>query len=264
MRSPGPKPYHARYSVMSASISERITTTAGELEVHLVQAEAGPRPPLLVVFCHGFGASGEDLVPFVPELLERERRLAPVRFAFPAGPLQLGEMGWGDARAWWPLDWEKLSLLSRSGPGRELLRNEVPEGLVPARRKLQGCIEALLAGTGLGPERVVLGGFSQGGMLATDLALHWEHRPAALVALSAISVTASTWKRLAPKRSGLPVVLSHGRQDPVLPYSEGEALRDLLVEGGLAVDFIPFDGPHTVHPDALDHVASLLRTLLPP
>ncbi len=240
-----------------------VTSTVGELEVHVVQPEAAARPPLLVVFCHGYGASGEDLVPFVPELVERERRLAAVRFAFPAAPLSLGAAAWGDSRAWWPLDWMKLSTLSRTAEGRERLRNDTPEGLVPARRKLQASIEALLAGTGLGPERVVLGGFSQGAMLATDLALHWEHRPAALVALSSVPVTAETWRKLAPRRAGLPVILSHGRQDPVLPYSEGEALRDLLTTGGLSVEFIPFDGPHTVHPDALDRMAQLLGTLLP-
>ncbi len=244
-------------------MSDVVTSTAGELEVHLVQAEAGARPPLLVVFCHGYGASGEDLVPFVPELLEREPRLAPVRFAFPAGPLSLGQASWGDSRAWWPLDWLRLAGLSRTAVGRERLRNDVPEGLASARRKLQGCIEALLAGSGIGPERVVLGGFSQGAMLAADLALHWEHRPAALVALSSVPITADTWRKLGPRRAGLPVVLSHGRQDPVLPYAEGEALRELLTAAGLAVEFIPFDGPHTVHPDALDRVARLLASLLP-
>jgi phospholipase/carboxylesterase len=244
-------------------MSDVVSSTVGELEVHVVQPEAGARPPLLAVFCHGYGASGEDLVPFVPELLEREPRLAPVRFAFPAAPLSMGYAAWGDARAWWPLDWMKLSALSRTGEGRDRLRNEVPEGLAQARRKLQGCIEALLTGTGLGPDRVVLGGFSQGGMLATDLALHWEHRPAALIALSSVPISADTWRKLAPRRAGLPVILSHGRQDPILPYSEGEALRELLTAAGLAVDFIPFDGPHTVHPDAMDRVARLLGTLLP-
>ena len=244
-------------------MSDVLSSTAGELEVHVVQAEAAARPPLLVVFCHGYGASGEDLVPFVPELLEREPRLAPVRFAFPAGTLSLGMAAWGDARAWWPLDWMKLSTLSRSPEGRQELRNEVPEGMGSARRKLQGCIEALLAGTGLPPERVVLGGFSQGAMLATDLALSWEQRPAALVALSSVLLAAEKWRALAPRRAGLPVIQSHGRQDPILPYSEGEALRDFLTAAGLAVEFIPFDGPHTVHPDALDRVARLLGSLLP-
>jgi len=244
-------------------MSDVVSSIAGELEVQVVQAEAAARPPLLVVFNHGYGASGEDLVPFVPELLEREPRLAPVRFAFPAGPLSLGMAAWGDARAWWPLDWMKLSTLSRSPEGRQELRNEVPEGLGSARRKLQGCVETLLSGTSLPPERVLLGGFSQGAMLATDLALSWEQRPAALVALSSVLLAAEKWRALAPRRAGLPVIQSHGRQDPILPYSEGEALRDFLTAAGLAVEFIPFDGPHTVHPDALDRVARLLGSLLP-
>ncbi|HEY3587464.1 MAG TPA: phospholipase, partial [Myxococcaceae bacterium] len=140
---------------------------------------------------------------------------------------------------------------------------EIPQGMASARRKLQGCVEALLAGTGLPPERVVLGGFSQGAMLATDLALSWEQRPAALVALSSVLLSAERWRALAPRRAGLPVIQSHGRQDPILPYSEGEALRDFLTAAGLAVEFIPFDGPHTVHPDALDRVAQRLGSLLP-
>ena len=134
-----------------------------------------------------------------------------MRFAFPAGPLSMGVADWGDARAWWPLDWMKLSTLSRTAEGRERLRNETPEGLVSARRKLQGSIEALLAGTGLGPERVVLGGFSQGAMLATDLALHWEHRPAALVALSSVPVTADTVA--ASSRPAVPVSRSSSPTD---------------------------------------------------
>src|SRR5215475_3977373 len=125
-------------------MSDVVTSTAGELQVNVVQPEAGARPPLLVVFCHGYGASGEDLVPFVPELLEREPRLAPVRFPFPARPLRLEQAAGGDARAWWPLDWMTLSTLSRSPEGRDQLRNEVPEGMASARRKLQACVEALL------------------------------------------------------------------------------------------------------------------------
>ena len=175
----------------------------------------------------------------------------------------MGQAAWGDARAWWPIDWMKLSALSRSPEGRGQLRNDVPDGLPSARRKLQGCIEALLAGSGLPPERVVLGGFSQGAMLATDLTLSWEQRPAALVALSSVLLAADRWRALAPRRAGLPVIQSHGRQDPILPYSEGEALRDFLTAAGLAVEFIPFDGPHTVHPDALDRMAQLLGSLLP-
>lgn len=238
-----------------------VVTTAGGLKTRLLQPDAERPPSLLTLFCHGYGASGEDLLPFVPELLEREPRLSTVRFAFPQGPLSLGGLAWGDSRAWWPLDWADFE--RANAIGWEGIRNELPEGLPPARRQLQGCVEALMEGSGLGPDRVVLGGFSQGAMLATDLTLRWEHRPAALIVLSGLLLDAQHWGQLAPRRAGLPVLQSHGREDLVLPFSEGEALRDLLLRAGLEVDWVPFDGPHTVHPDALDHLATLLGRLLP-
>jgi phospholipase/carboxylesterase len=238
-----------------------VVTTAGGLKTRLLQPD-GERPPsLLTLFCHGYGASGEDLVPFVPELVEREPRLSTVRFAFPAGPISLPGLPWGDSRAWWPLDWTAFETANIRG--WEDVRNACPPELTAARRQLQGCVEGLLQGSGLGPDRVVLGGFSQGAMLATDLTLHWEHRPAALIVLSGILLDQKRWRTLAPRRAGLPVTQSHGREDPVLPFHEGEALRDLLIQAGLEVEWIPFDGPHTVHPDALDHIATLLARLLP-
>ena len=206
-----------------------VTSTVGELEVHVVQPEAGVRPPLLVVFCHGYGASGEDLVPFVPELLERERRLAPVRFAFPAGAAEHGRRRLGRRARLVAagLD-EAVHALpdggwSRATPQRDAGRPGLPRGessRAPSRR----CSPA----PGSGRSGWCSADSARGRCSATDLALHWEHRPAALVALSSVPVTADTWQKLAPRRAGLPVILSHGRQDPVLPYSEGEALRDLL------------------------------------
>ena len=239
-----------------------VVTTAGGLQTRLLQPDAERPPSLLTLFCHGYGASSEDLVPFVSELVEREPRLSTVRFSFPAGPLSLGSLPWGDSRAWWPLVWAEFE--AANARGWDAIRHALPAGLPPARRQLQGCVEALLQGSGLGPDRVVLGGFSQGAMLATDLTLHWEDRPAALVVLSGLLLDETRWRKLAPRRAGLPVVQSHGREDPVLPFHEGEALRELLVQAGLEVEWVPFNGPHTVHPDALDRVAALLGRLLPP
>src|SRR4029453_10913864 len=101
------------------SMSDVVSSTAGDLQVNVVQPDGGARRPLLVVFNHGYGANGEALVPFVPELLEREPRLRSARFVFPAAPLSMGYAGWGDARAWGPLDWMKLSTPSRTPEGRE-------------------------------------------------------------------------------------------------------------------------------------------------
>ncbi|MGV3621849.1 MAG: phospholipase, partial [Archangium sp.] len=78
------------------------TELAG-LEVEVFQAEEGP-PSAAVILCHGFGAPGDDLVGLAPELVKLQPSLKSVRFYFPAAPINLGELGWGDARAWWLID----------------------------------------------------------------------------------------------------------------------------------------------------------------
>jgi phospholipase/carboxylesterase len=96
----------------------------------------------------------------------------------------------------------------------------------------------------------VLGGFSQGGMLATDVTLSLDEAPHSLQILSASLVSAPDWRAKAPRRRGLKVLQSHGRTDPILGYAGAEALRELLTQAGLSVQFEPFDGGHTI-PNAL-------------
>jgi phospholipase/carboxylesterase len=239
-----------------------VATQLGPLEARVVQLEANVRPALAVVLCHGFGASGTDLVPLAGELLARAPGLgSKVRFIFPAAPLELDSFG--GARAWWPIDFESLASMYASGPrGREAMRERVPDGLVHARRQLAACVEAVARVSGLSASRVVLGGFSQGAMVATDLALRQDEAPAALVLLSGTLIAEREWRARAPRRKGLSVLQSHGRQDPLLSFTDAVALRDLLLEAGLEVSFLPFDGPHTIPSEALERLGSLLSALL--
>src|SRR5438874_9441645 len=115
----------------------------------------------IVVLVHGFGAPGDDLVALVPLM-----RAAPeLRFVFPAAPLALE--GPGDARAWWMLDLDALAL----GARRTFDPQDVPAGLAEARAQLSSLLDAVESELGVAAERLVLGGFSQGAMLALDVAL---------------------------------------------------------------------------------------------
>jgi phospholipase/carboxylesterase len=240
-----------------------VATRLGPLQTRVVQGEPGVRPALAVVLCHGFGASGTDLVPLAMELLARVPALGDrVRFIFPAAPLALEGFG-GEARAWWPLDLVSVVAARASGaPGRAAMRAHVPEGLAQARRQLAACLEAVGQTSGLPASRLVLGGFSQGAMVCTDLALRQDEAPAALVILSGTLIAEAEWRARAGRRRGLPVLQSHGRQDPILPFEDAVALRDLLQEAGLGVDFLPFDGPHTIPEEALERLGALLLSLL--
>ena len=246
---------------MGGRTARRLTTRLGELDCQVVDAlPEGTPPELAVVLCHGFGAPATDLVPLAGELLALEASLAErVRFVFPGAPLTLAEWGMPTGRAWFHLpeavmrgqmrDWDRFA-------------REVPPGLSAARRALMSVVDALSASTKLPYGRIVLGGFSQGGMVTTDVALRLEEAPGGLCILSGTLISEPEWRQKAQARKGLPVFQAHGRYDDVLPFSAAERLHDVLTESGLTVDFLPFDGPHTIAPEELERLARFLAARL--
>ncbi|GMV17446.1 MAG: hypothetical protein HS104_12255 [Polyangiaceae bacterium] len=228
----------------------------GSLRVRLAggsDREGGGSGPL-VVLLHGFGAPGSDLVP-----LWRELSPPPgTRFAFPEAPLGLGL---DDARAWWMIDMLKLEAALSRGELRDLTR-DVPDGIAEARALVSEMLDGLERELGVEGSRVVLGGFSQGAMLALDVALRSERPLAGLVLLSGTLLAEDEWLPLMPKRAGLPVLQSHGRLDPLLPFAIAERLRDELARAGLPVKFIPFNGGHEIPGSALDGLDQFLRATL--
>jgi phospholipase/carboxylesterase len=196
--------------------------------------------PLVVLF-HGFGAPGDDLVALWRQLAVP----AGTRFAFPAAPLALDASQLGAGRAWWMIDWAKLEAALATGRARDL-SSDVPEGLAAARTQAIELLDALSERLGAAPARTLLGGFSQGAMLACDLTLRTERELAGLVLMSATLLAEHEWVPLMPARAGLPVLISHGRADPLLPFELAERLKDLLIAAGLRVTWLPFSGGHGV------------------
>ncbi len=216
--------------------------------------EGGGDGPMLVLF-HGYGAPGDDLVS-----IARQLALPPaVRFAFPAGPLALepGLPPEYSGRAWWQLD---MIELQRAVMQRDYaaLRDRVPQGLAEARAGAERLLESLERDHGVPPHKLVLGGFSQGAMLATDLTLRADRAPAGLAILSGSLIARDEWLPLLPARAGLPVMQSHGRVDPVLPFALAEALRDELTRAGLALEFVAFNGGHGIPNGALEALTRLV------
>lgn len=236
------------------------TTTYGGLTCRVVGASD---PDLVVVFCHGFGAPGDDLVPLGGEVLRALPALADrVRIVFPEAPLSLRDAGYGTGRAWWMFD--PMRLYEARGPDdiAQMLRAECPDGLPRARRLLTAAVSEIARQGSLPLGRILLGGFSQGAMVSTDVALRLEEAPAALAVLSGTYVCEREWAARAKGRAGLSVLQSHGRSDPLLPFVNAEALRDLFTSAGLQVDWLPFEGGHTVPLAALGRLAHLVERAL--
>jgi len=210
----------------------------------------------VVVLLHGFGAPGDDLVS-LGQALE-----APpgTRFVFPEGPLSLS-MGFGEARAWWMIDLEKLNRDLSAGRPRDA-SGETPKGLAEARERVLALLDDLPRRLGADPKKTVLGGFSQGDMLACDVALRTDRPFAGLALLSGTLLARQEWVPLMPKRKGLKVLQSHGQADPLLPFFLAEQLRDLLTQAGLSVEWVAFRGAHEIPDMVLTKLGTFLRETL--
>lgn len=227
----------------------------------LVYTTATP-PEIMAVFCHGFGAPGDDLVHLGARLLQMFPKLLDrVQMVFPAAPLGLGAFGIPGGRAWWMLDMERLQRAAERGEFRDL-RNDLPDELPAVRDQLNETIQILQEELGLPWSKTVLGGFSQGSMLATDVAFHAPEQPAALVIWSGTLLCENVWKELAPRRAGLPVIQSHGRQDTILPFETAQWLGQLLQSAEMQHEFLPFNGGHTIPHSALSRTGELLCYLI--
>lgn len=223
----------------------------GELSAHVTGGSdgdgAGDGP--LIVLMHGFGAPGFDLV----DLAQYVPAPADMRWVFPEAPLTVDG---GPGRAWWMIDAE---LFERRLRGEQVDRSdELPPRLPTARAELSSLLDAVEAELGVPRSEQLLGGFSQGSMLAVDQALHAEVRPRGLALLSSTLIAASEWAPRAERVRGLPILQTHGTSDPILPFADAERLRSLLEGGGAQLQFVSFAGGHELPPAALRALAGFV------
>ena len=206
----------------------------------------------VVMLLHGFGAPGDDLVP----LAEAIDAPAGTRWLFPEAPLALN-MGFGDSRAWWIIDFARIQEDRAAGRVRDL-SVEVPQGLALARERVLTFLKELPRQLPIDYKKTVIGGFSQGAMLTCDAVLHTDYPFAGLVQLSGNLLAKEVWTPLMPKRKGFPVFQSHGLQDDILPNIGAERLRDALHRAGLPVEWHSFRGGHEIPYAVLQRLGAFL------
>ena len=96
------------------------------------------------------------------------------------------------------------------------------------------------------PATVSLVGFSQGAMLSIDVALAGAPAIERVVAMSGVLLVDSVPALIAPVGGKPRFLLTHGRQDPVVPFASGAAARELLEAHGFPVTWRPFEGGHQI------------------
>jgi len=161
----------------------------------------------LVVFLHGYGADGNDLI----ELGGQWRALMPeAAFVAPHAPERCAASPMG--RQWFAL--------SDSAPDDPRGEADRWRGAVAARPAIDAFLDAELARLGLDDSRLALVGFSQGAMMALHVGLRRSRAPAAILSYSGLLIGPERLNEANARDARgepPPILLVHGDQDPLIP-----------------------------------------------
>jgi len=224
----------------------------GQLEC--IHVEGNPNG-IGVVLLHGYGANAEDLYP-LHKILPNNPNLS---WFFPEAPLELQNFGSIQSRAWFPLGVADSILQAVESGNWSKVASLNPKGLDSARELLVEFMKRLP----IPYSKIILGGFSQGAMLALDTFLTLEERPAGLVLLSGTVLKENKWKELATQKQGFAYIQSHGMVDDLLPFAAAKRLEGLLFLAGMKGEFIPFPGGHEIPDGVLRKVAQYIQMRVP-
>jgi phospholipase/carboxylesterase len=193
----------------------------------------GSGPPTLVLL-HGYGCSALAWQPFTKTIALP----AGGRFIFPEAPLTVSADRPDTQRAWC-----RFELPSH---GQEGDASDLSWAQCPGIRTAAANLRALLQQIEQPGARPVLGGFSQGAMVASEVAFTSSQPLAALVILSGSTVDESRWRPGLARRAGLRVFISHGRSDTTFSFARAARFAAELEAAGLNVTWMPFDGGHEI------------------
>jgi phospholipase/carboxylesterase len=219
-----------------------MTFAAGLSAITVINRESGlqtlevgsGREPLVLL--HGYGSSAREWLPYTRTI----RVSGSTRFIFPEAPgTTVPPDGPEGGRAWWRLD---LASYRRRGESIPDLSESHPAELDEAAARMRVLLKEIRRR--LDAEQTILGGFSQGAMIAADIAFRTDEPLAALVILSGTSVDEQAWVAGMPRRKNLPVFIAHGRKDPVLKFDVAVRLEQHMRRAGLRITWAPFDGSH--------------------
>lgn len=210
--------------------------------------------PSIMLF-HGFGADAYDLLP----LSQVYKETPKPTWYFPHAPTQIEIAPGYFGRAWFEIDLERLKKALRIGD-----QSEVKASFPPDLKKARELGLQLIRELEIPFSKLVLGGFSQGAVLAAELSLNSFEKAAALLLLSGTLVNEEQWKKLAHQHAGMPFFQSHGLQDPILPIQGAVELAKVLQEGGLKGKLLTFKGGHEIPQPILVEIRKFLTTHLYP
>lgn len=212
------------------------------------ELQSGRRGPAqadsVVVFLHGYGADGADLLGLADPLAPHLPRTA---FYSPDAPERCRNNPMGFQ--WFPIPWLDGST-----------EDEARASMAHAIDDLNGFLDSVLAREGLPADRMVVVGFSQGTMMALHVLPRRDQAVAGIVGFSGRLLAPEL---LAEARQHPPVLLLHGDQDQMVPFADmGLAERALSAAGFEVATHIMRGTGHGISPDGLGAALSFIRARL--
>lgn len=208
-------------------------------------------PKASVIWLHGLGASGHDLVDIIPLLNLPED--ASIRFVLPHAPIRtIVYTGNTKIRAWFNVTdlkpntkEDEIGIRESEQLIKELIAKELAEN-IPSHK-------------------IVLAGFSQGGVMALQCGLRYPEKLAGILVLSGwLPLRHAVFSEKTIINQNTPILMLHGTEDDLIPIDWAKKSYECIKDIGYDVTLFSYPMEHTVCQDEINTIGSWLRNLLCP
>ncbi|KAJ9635439.1 hypothetical protein H2201_003101 [Coniosporium apollinis] len=209
-----------------------------------------------VIVAHGLGDSGAGWI-WLAENWRRRNKFEEVQFIFPNAPQIPITLNFGMRMPGW------YDIMSLS----DIAQREDEPGIIRSRNYFHEVINQEMA-KGIPSERIVIGGFSQGGAISLLAGITCPHKLGGIFGLSSYLLLQGRIKDMVPAQNpnkDTPIFMGHGDADQVVRYEWGKRTAEKLKEWGWNVDFRTYHNlPHSADPVEIDHLEQYLNQRIPP
>ena len=198
-----------------------------------------------IIWLHGLGADGHDFAPIAKELNLPESM--GVRFILPHAPRRPVTINGGMVmRAWYDIAYTDIG------------RTPDLEGIAESLKEVNEFVE-MEKSAGIPAQRILVAGFSQGGVLAIEAISQFQSGIGGAIALSGYLARPNSIPEAIGSQK---VFLAHGTQDPIVPFELGQVAKSELESKGYAVTWGEWQMPHSVCLEEIEAIRTWIIEIL--